>query len=76
MFLLPKFRVFWFQVMTTVEDETAQLKGMVDLVYCPGDLLTSPFITNVSKVFIRGGPTQYGLPCHVSTFHFSIAIPG
>jgi hypothetical protein len=34
--------------MATLEDEVAQLKGVCDVAYCPGDLLAMP--TSILKM--------------------------
>mmetsp|Transcript_23993 Transcript_23993/g.36455 ORF Transcript_23993/g.36455 Transcript_23993/m.36455 type:complete len:483 (-) Transcript_23993:124-1572(-) len=65
------YRCFWYQVMATVEDETAQIKGVCDVAYCPGDLLAIPSsMMETSQLFSRTGRMMEGLPCRVTTFQF------
>jgi hypothetical protein len=66
-----QYRCFWYQVMTSMEDETAQLKGACDVAYCPGDLLTMPSsIKKISQLMIKSGEMLEGLPCRITTFQF------
>eukprot|EP00339_Tiarina_fusa_P004924 CAMPEP_0117013002 /NCGR_PEP_ID=MMETSP0472-20121206/10810_1 /TAXON_ID=693140 ORGANISM="Tiarina fusus, Strain LIS" /NCGR_SAMPLE_ID=MMETSP0472 /ASSEMBLY_ACC=CAM_ASM_000603 /LENGTH=482 /DNA_ID=CAMNT_0004716191 /DNA_START=113 /DNA_END=1561 /DNA_ORIENTATION=+ len=65
------YRCFWYQVMTTMENETAQLKGICDVAYCPGDLLAMPAsIQKVSQMMQRSGAMMEGLPLRITTFQF------
>jgi hypothetical protein len=75
-FLREQYRCNWYQIMATLEDDTAQLKGICDVAYCPGDLLAMPSsISKISKVMMRNGTMIKGLPCRVSTFHFCYNDP-
>ena len=62
---------------TLTEDESAQLKGICDVVYCPGDLLLAipSSFSKISKVARRNGKLIEGLPCRISTFHFCYDDP-
>lgn len=61
--------------MTTVEDETAQLKGICNVVYCPGDLLAMPGrISRFSEQMKLAGEIQEGFPTRITAF-VSFLIP-
>jgi hypothetical protein len=58
--------------MTTVlEDETAQKKGVCDMMYTPGDLLAIPSLMKErSQLYSKTGGMMEGLPCRVTAFQF------
>eukprot|EP00339_Tiarina_fusa_P009765 CAMPEP_0117014084 /NCGR_PEP_ID=MMETSP0472-20121206/11499_1 /TAXON_ID=693140 ORGANISM="Tiarina fusus, Strain LIS" /NCGR_SAMPLE_ID=MMETSP0472 /ASSEMBLY_ACC=CAM_ASM_000603 /LENGTH=456 /DNA_ID=CAMNT_0004717569 /DNA_START=74 /DNA_END=1444 /DNA_ORIENTATION=- len=69
-------RCFWYQAMTTLEDEIAQLKGICDVAYCPGDLLAMPVsIQKMSQLMKEAGGIMDGLPCRITTFQICYNDP-
>ena len=56
-------RYAWYLVMVSMQDETGQKKGISDVAYCPGNMLTSVSIplNKVNYFFSRVGDVFLGL---------------
>ena len=54
-----------------MEDETAQLKGACDVVYCPGSLFKLPTtLSKYGEMMNRSDSMITALPCRITTLHF------
>jgi hypothetical protein len=69
-------RCTWYQVMATLEDETAQMKGVCDVAYCPGEWFASQAaLSGVLELGRQAGDILTNLPARITSYHFCYNDP-
>jgi hypothetical protein len=61
--------------MATLEDKDAQMKGVCDVAYVPGDVSKSVSFKKFADVMRTGGDMLMNLPCRITGYHFCYNDP-